>query len=197
MNRQPRNFNQKDTTQGQSSDEILVLAEGKKCGLIVCKTHYAEFVGPGAAVFSPAEASDDALIAIGSPEYRRVNSPSARQRAYNIRIQWMRWLQKITESAKDPIKRSEKLLSSLEGFFGAAMVWQLPDRPLAELIGVLPRTMHEVREEHYLARNPGSPSKWQLLTFRPIATYQPDGPRARRYEDEKVQVSREEIPCSV
>lgn len=196
MNREPLNFNQKDATAMQQSDGILVLAEGKKGGLIVCKTDYAEFVGPGAAVFSPVETEDNALIAIGSPEYRWVNSQSARQRAYNIRIQWMRWLQKITESSKNPIKRSEKLLSSLEGFWDAAIVWQLPDEALAKLIGVMPRTMNTVRQQQHLARNPGSGSDWQPLTLRAIATYQLDGTRARRYGDENVQVSREELSCS-
>lgn len=192
MHKQIINFNQENGCYIQSSDEILVLGEQKKSGLIVGKTHYAEFVGPGAAVFSPTETDFLGTIAIGEPVLMRVKTSEARQRAYNIRIQWMRWLQKITESQKDPIKRSEKLLWSLEGFFGAAIVWQLPDEALAQLIGVLPRTMQEVRQQQHLARNPGSRSDWQRVTLRAIATYKLDRPRSTVYlDDDKVQPSRD------
>jgi len=174
VQRQVINLNRENGCYIQSSDEILVLGERKKSGLIVCKTHYAEFVGPGAAVFSPAETDLLGVIAIAYPVLKRVKTSQARQKAYNIRIQWMRWLQKITASEKNPIKRSEKLLFSLKEFFGPSIVGQLPDEALALLIGVLPRTMHEVRQQQHLA---GSGSDWQPLTLRAIATYNLNGPR--------------------
>jgi len=87
----------------------------------------------------------------------------------------MRWLQKITESEKNPIKRSEKLLFSLKEFFGPSIVWQLPDEALALLIGVLPRTMDTVRPQQH--RNPGSGSDWQPLTLRAHTTYKLNAPR--------------------
>ncbi|MGK7900765.1 MAG: hypothetical protein AB4352_05005 [Hormoscilla sp.] len=192
MQRQVINLDRENGCYIQSSDEILVLGEQKKSGLIVCKTHYAEFVGPGAAVFSPADTDFVGTIAIGEPVLKRVKTSQARQKAYNIRVQWMRWLQKITESPKNPIKRSEKLLFSLKEFFGPSIVRQLPDEALALLIGVLPRTMHEVRQQQHLAKNQGSGSDWQPLTLRPIATYNLNAPRVGVHlDDDLVQPSRD------
>ncbi|MBC6423215.1 MAG: hypothetical protein GDA38_18120 [Hormoscilla sp. SP12CHS1] len=70
-----------------------------------------------AAVFSPVETDYNGVIAIGEPVLSAGQNLSSTN-AYNIRIQWMRWLQKITASEKNPIKRSEKLLFSLKEFFG-------------------------------------------------------------------------------
>jgi hypothetical protein len=140
-------------TQGDSTAKIRgyqfrAISEHKKSGLILYKTHHAEFAGPGAAIGSPVEQNYKAIIALGAPELVSVSTYEARQKAYSRRIQWIRWLQAIIEQP-DPILRAEKLLSSFEAFFDRQMIATLPDEALAALIGVLPQTMQAVRFQYY------------------------------------------------
>jgi hypothetical protein len=124
------------------------VSEQKKCGLILCKTYHADFAGPGAAVGSPVEQGYNVIIAIGSPELVPVETFEERHKAYGRRIQWMRWLERITNYS-DPTVRVEKLLAGFEAFFSRQAVIDLPDEVLALLVGVLPQTVNAVRAQQY------------------------------------------------
>ncbi|MBD2033786.1 hypothetical protein H6F76_01740 [Leptolyngbya sp. FACHB-321] len=126
--------------------QLLAVSEHKRSGLIICKAHHAEFAGPGAAVGTLVEQACVSVIAIGAPEIVSVVTHQQRQTAYSRRIQWMRWLQKITDQP-DAIERAEKLFASFEEFFGAQALNGLPDEVLALLIGVLPMTIAAVRSQ--------------------------------------------------
>lgn len=126
--------------------QLLAVSEHKRSGLIICKAHHAEFAGPGAAVGTLVEQACVSVIAIGAPEIVSVVTHQQRQTAYSRRIQWMRWLQKITDHS-DAIERAEKLFASFEEFFGAQALLGLSDEVLALLIGVLPTTIATVRSQ--------------------------------------------------
>ncbi|HEY9895166.1 MAG TPA: hypothetical protein V6D34_07135 [Candidatus Sericytochromatia bacterium] len=126
--------------------QLLAVSEHKRSGLIICKAHHAEFAGPGAAVGTLVEQACVSVIAIGAPEIVSVVTHQQRQTAYSRRIQWMRWLQKITDHS-DAIERAEKLFASFEEFFGAQALIGLSDEVLALLIGVLPKTIATVRAQ--------------------------------------------------
>lgn len=127
--------------------QLLAISEHKRSGLIICKAHHAEFAGPGAAVDTLVEQAYVSVIAIGAPEIVSVVTYKQRQTAYSRRIQWIRWLQKITEHS-DVIQRAEKLFASFEEFFGIQALMGLSDEVLALLIGVLPTTIATVRSHH-------------------------------------------------
>ncbi|AFY65236.1 hypothetical protein [Geitlerinema sp. PCC 7407] len=126
---------------------LLAISESKRSGLILFKGFHAEFAGPGAAVGSGIEAGTTRVIAIGRLELCPVTTVAERQEAYSKRIQWMRWLRKISDHA-DPVQRSEKLLVCLEAFFGARTVASLPTDALAALVGVFPETMQRARQRY-------------------------------------------------
>ncbi len=130
-----------------SFDRLLAVGETKRGGLILCKSHYAEFAGPGAAIACPAESAYSSILAIGAPELIEVTHPTDRQRAYSRRIQWVRWLQKIVFHA-DPVQRAEKLFLGFEEFFSSEVVSRIPDETLALLAGVLPQTITAVRSQN-------------------------------------------------
>ena len=132
-----------------SSQQLLSVGEHKRSGLIICKAYHAEFAGPGAIVGTLVEQACVSVIAIGAPEIVPVVTHQQRQTAYSRRIQWIRWLQKITEHT-DPIQRAEKLFASFEEFFGAQALISLSDDVLALLIGVLPSTIASVRSHYRL-----------------------------------------------
>jgi hypothetical protein len=127
-------------------DRLLAINEYQKSGLILCKSYYAEFAGPGALVSAALEQSCTAIVAIGTPEIIEVVTPKERQKAYGRRIQWMRWLQKITDHP-DSGERLEKLLYGFEAFFGRQVVQDLPREALALLVGVLPHTVARSRQD--------------------------------------------------
>jgi hypothetical protein len=134
---------------GQSPvDHLLAVSEQKKSGLILCKEHHAEFAGPGAAVATSVEQPYKAVIAIGCPELLPINSQNDRRKAYGLRIQWGRWLYRITDHP-DPATRVERLFAGFEGFFGRHVVLSIPTEVLASLVGVFPSTVVAVRQRYY------------------------------------------------
>lgn len=128
---------------------LLAVGEQKRSGLILCKEHYAEFAGPGAAINCPTEQGYTLILAIGSPEIIHVETHEERQKAYGRRIQWVRWLHKIV-SYSDPLQRAEKLLAGFEEFFGSEILARIPVEVLSLLAGVLPQTIAMAQSQtHY------------------------------------------------
>lgn len=126
--------------------QLYAVSERKRSGLILCKGYYAEFTGPGAVLDVPFEAPCIQVVGIGAPELVALTTAEDRQRAYSRRIQWLRWLERITDDPV-PSNRAEKLLLSLEAFFDTSTLADLPDQPLALLAGVFPHTMAQVRSQ--------------------------------------------------
>lgn len=86
------------------------------------------------------------VVPIGDVVLLHPQDHQERQNAYAKRLHWMRWLQQITDNPL-PAQRARILLFSLEEFFSADLVSQLPDDILARLVGVLPQTIAAVRME--------------------------------------------------
>jgi hypothetical protein len=129
-----------------SHPRLLVIGESKRSGLILCKPHYAEFAGPGAAIACPGENGYVSVLALGSPDIVEVFTPEERQKAYSRRIQWVRWLNKIV-TQPDCIQRVEKLVAGFNEFFGEQILADIPNEILALLAGVLPQTVDQVRPQ--------------------------------------------------
>lgn len=143
---------------------LIAVSEQRKSGLVLCKAYHAEFAGPGAVISTLVEQGYTEVIAIGSPEIIEVATHEERQKAYSRRIQWLRWLHKMTDHP-DPTQRAERLFYSLEAFFGRSVLTTLSDRVLALLVGVLPQTIATVRLQH---RYPG-----QFDEAEPIPLHKP------------------------
>ncbi|UBF27526.1 hypothetical protein K9N68_06185 [Kovacikia minuta CCNUW1] len=144
---------------------LLAISEHKRSGLILCKSYHAEFAGPGAAVSTVVDQYCLGIIAIGSPEIIELQTHEDRRQAYGRRIQWQRWLQRITDHP-DPMQRAEKLFSGFEAFFGEQVLIRLPDDVLALLAGVLPQTITTVRSQYRYLR-PTSESRVELDSTYP------------------------------
>lgn len=145
---------------------LLAVSERKRSGLIVCKPYHAEFAGPGAAVGTLIDHECIAIIAIGSPEIVEVSSHEERQRAYGRRIQWIRWLQKITDHS-EPLQRVEKLFAGLEAFFGTKVLNSLSDDVLALLAGVLPQTIQVARSQYRHVGADESETETSVIVLNP------------------------------
>lgn len=143
------------------AQRLLAINEQRKSGLILCKTHYAEFAGPGAIISTPVEVECTAIVVIGSPEIVEVVTHEERQKAYGRRIQWIRWLHKIAEDP-DPLRRAEKLFFSFEAFYSRSVLAGLSDEVMALLVGVLPQTIATVRSQH---RYPSKFDEHELISL--------------------------------
>lgn len=126
------------------SGQLLSVNGTRGNALIVCHTHYAEIAGPGAAVGRFFDLDCHRIIPIGSVSLIYPESGSKRQQAYATRKNWIDLMQKITSSPV-PLQRSQTLLKFLHKYFPADAIAQLPDEILAQLVGVLPKTIEIVR----------------------------------------------------
>ena len=132
-----------------SVKRLFAVGEQKRSGLILCKSYYAEFAGPGAAIGNLTSQEYVAVIAIGAPEIEEMMTHEDRQKAYSRRIQWIRWLNKIV-SGESSVERVEQLFSGFGEFFGNEILAEIPDEVLALLASVLPQTICSFRSQ-----NPG------------------------------------------
>jgi hypothetical protein len=171
----PLLLNQSDVHNLLQSEQLLAISEHKRCGLILCKEYHAEFAGPGAAISSTVEQDYQMVVAIGAPDLAPIRTQGERQKAYSRRIQWMRWLQRITDYP-DAAVRAEKLLAGFEAFFSDQLVATLPDSVLARLIGVFPQTVALVRSQKYPVAASSSamvPSQVELARLTPLTAERP------------------------
>lgn len=125
---------------------LLAIPPDRPCGLIVSDAFHAEFAGPGAVVYSPVEPSYCQIVAIGQPCLIPIKGRRERILAFRRRMDWLRWQRYVTRH-EVPAVRADRLLQSLEGWFGIEVTRHLPDEPLAQLAAVLPTTMARVRRQ--------------------------------------------------
>jgi len=126
------------------SGELLMVNNLYRGGIILIKTFYAEFAGPGAAFGGVLDQDCQQIITVGDFSIITAQSSQDRVKAYNIRQQWVRLLHQLT-SQESSLARSRMLLTHLEHYFSAEIVAQLPDDILSLLIGVFPQTIRHAR----------------------------------------------------
>lgn len=124
--------------------EVLIVSNRRRNGLILYKHYYAEFAGPGAAVGGMIDQDCQYMLPVGKLSLVSPQSSDERQRAYLIRRQWVRLTREITDNPV-PLQRAQKIINQFEGFFESDVIAQLPDTALALLVGVLPETIRKVR----------------------------------------------------
>jgi hypothetical protein len=142
--------------------QLLRVSARRGNAAIVCHRHHAELAGPGAAVGGFLDLDCDRVIIIGRISLVYPESPRERQQAYELRQRWLMMTQCAMESWI-PLKRAKRLLIILHKYFDHQLIEQLPDEVLAQLVGVLPKTMGMARQS--LAPTP--------KVIEPEATTQP------------------------
>lgn len=138
------NLSAVEITEHLQKGRLLTINRCKRNGLIIYKTHHAEFAGPGAAVGGNCDLDCQTVIPVGNLSLIVPDNFDDRQTAYKIRIQWLRLMKKSTEY-DDPLQRAEKLMFQFENFFDSQTLEQLPDEAFAQLVGVLPQTVKTAR----------------------------------------------------
>lgn len=126
------------------SGQLLRVNGCRGSALIICHRHHAELAGPGAGIGSMFDINCSRVIPIGNPSVVCPESRAERQKAYEIRQQWIRFTQKAMENCV-PLQRARVILVLFEKYFGFEATAQMPDEILAQLVGVLPKTIQMAR----------------------------------------------------
>jgi hypothetical protein len=112
--------------------------------LIIMHRHHAELAGSGAAVGGLFDADCTRVIPIGTLSLVYPESRYERQKAYQLRQRWILFTQHAMTTYV-PLHRAKILLSLLYKYFDAQFIDELSDDVIAQLVGVLPKTIGTVR----------------------------------------------------
>lgn len=124
---------------------LRIINPKRKNGLILIKTYYAEFAGPGAIVGGCFDEDLQKIIPVGNLSLLEPTNTQERQKGYLIRRQWVRLIKQITDN---PIsqERAQIILNQFEHWFDAQTTTSVPDEVFALMIGVLPSTITKARD---------------------------------------------------
>ncbi len=138
-----------DILQSLQDKQLLVINPRRKNGLILYKSHHAEFAGPGAAI--GANFDDDVIdvLPVGKLSLTIPKTSQERIKSYLIRRQWVKLAKQISDNAI-PQQRAQVILNQFEHWFELDTATLLPDETFGLLVGVLPQTMKKVRSESEL-----------------------------------------------
>jgi len=123
---------------------LWVVNSRRRNGLILCKSFYAEFAGPGAAVGGVFDLDCQAVIPVGNLSMVQPTSHGERHDAYLIRRQWIRLTQQFTDQSV-PLQRAQMILNQFENYFDQETIARIPDEAFALLVGVLPYSVRMAR----------------------------------------------------
>lgn len=124
--------------------DLWVVNSRRRNGLIIHKEFYTEFAGPGAAVGGGLDNDCRAVIPLGSLSLIAPESAEAQQKAFKIRLQWVRLTQNFTDKPV-PLDRAQLILEQFKSYFDQSIVDKVPDEAFALLVGVLPYTVRQAR----------------------------------------------------
>ncbi len=124
--------------------KLWMINDRRKNGLILQKRYHADFAGPGAIIGGEFDRSVIQIFPVGNLSLITPELSDERQKAYLIRRQWVKLLNKIT-SNPEPEQRAQVILNQFENWFDLETADQLSDEVFALLIGVLPQTVRQVR----------------------------------------------------
>ncbi len=125
--------------------QLLIVNPRRRNGLILYKSYYAEFAGPGSIVGGVGDVGCRAVLPVGDLDLLIPVAADDRQRGYLTRRQWIQLTRKITEQ-EQPEKRAKMILDQFEHYFDSKAIAKIPDEAFSLLVGVLPRTIRNIRE---------------------------------------------------
>lgn len=137
------------------SGHLLAIKPNSHGAIIIQKPFYADFVGPGAAVGGGFDINCISVYVIGIVEFYAPVTYPERQQAFHLRICYSKMLQKILE-IPSPIHRACAVLKRLAQGLGANSIKQIPSELIAQLVGVMTKTVEIARQQHPTETHPGS-----------------------------------------
>jgi len=125
--------------------QLMIVNPRRRNGLILYKSYHAEFAGPGSIVGGVGDLACREVLPVGDLDLLVPAAADDRQRGYLTRRQWIQLTRRITEQAQ-PEQRAKMILEQFEHYFDAKAIARIPDEAFSLLVGVLPRTIRNIRE---------------------------------------------------
>lgn len=127
------------------SGQFLCLSPDCQGGLIIHKSFYADFVGPGAAVGSSFDINCTSVYVIGEVKFWVPTTHAERQQAFQKRMAYSQQLQELVGQGA-PLQRCALILNQLSQWVGAKEANNIPDELVARLAGVFTKTVKMTRK---------------------------------------------------
>lgn len=122
------------------SGQWLALKPECRGGLIVQKSYYADFVGPGAAVGGSFDVNCTSVYVIGEVEFYAPTTYTERQDAFQKRVSYLKKLSEIL-SVHAPIHRACLIIRQLCLWVGVNQSRSIPVELIARLGGLMPQSV--------------------------------------------------------
>lgn len=142
------------------SGQLLQLSPKCRGGLILRNAHFAEFVGPGAAVGCSFDIRVTQVFPLGEVQITYPELLADKQKAYQRRRSYMHKHQELIAEPV-PLKRASNVYGFLAKLYGTAIVAAIPDDLLAHLGAVLPGTIIMLRQYYTERAHTANPSSVQ------------------------------------
>ncbi len=141
--------------------QVFQVDPKREGAMIICKRHHAELAGPGAAIGGFFDIDCTRIVPIGDVSVIYPQTYQERQQSFIIRQRWCRAVQQVTAELT-ALKRAKIIVTLLAQSFSPEAIAPVPDEVLAQLVGVLPKTMK-------IARYPASPQP--RYSQKPVESY--------------------------
>ena len=128
-----------------SSGQLLKIKANPGNAIIICHRYYAEIVGPGAAVGGVLDLDCQQVIPMGEVSFVVPSSFQERKQAYLTRQKLIRAMQMVVQN-RIPLQRAKITISIVKHYCCAEAFKNLPDEVLAQIAGVLPKTITMARQ---------------------------------------------------
>lgn len=129
------------------SGQFLCLSPECQGGIIIHKSFYADFVGPGAVVGSSFDVNCTSVYVIGSVKFWVPTTYAERQQAFQKRMAYSQQLQELVGQGA-PLQRCALILNQLSQWVGAKEANDIPDELVARLAGVFTKTVKMTRKTY-------------------------------------------------
>lgn len=126
------------------SNKLWVVNSRRRNGIIIYKNFHAVFAGPGAAVGGDFDLGCTRVIPLGNLSLIKPSSHEEQQKAFRIRLQWVRLTQNFTDKPA-PVERAQMILEQFQMYFDPDIIEYVPDEAFALLVGVFPQTISLAR----------------------------------------------------
>ncbi len=120
-----------------SSRPVLAIAPEARGGIIIQKAHYADFIGPGAALVNSFDLRGNKVIPVGTIRFCPLRNAEDRQRALGKRVEYLRTLEEIARSPV-PLRRSCQIVERLCEWLPESEAAAISHELVGNLVGVMP-----------------------------------------------------------
>jgi hypothetical protein len=130
-----------------NSRPALAISPDCHGGILIRKSHYSDFIGPGAAIVNRHDLQGNAVVPVGRLKFVPLKTPEERQCALGKRVEYLRTLEEIARSPV-ALRRSCQIVGYLCHWLTETDAKAIPHELVASLVGVMPLAIELAWRSH-------------------------------------------------